>query len=82
MWLGDGTTPKGYQIGSTDCMCSRSFRARGAWLGRRPVSFLGETDLGRTGTAEWRRGPRGEFQAEGLVLAHLENTPVFKEESR
>lgn len=39
-----------------------------------------EMGVGRTGTVEWRRSARGKFQAEGLALAHLGNTPVFKEE--
>lgn len=34
---------------------------------------------GRTGTVVWQRAAGGEFQAESLVLAHLGNTPVFKE---
>lgn len=36
--------------------------------------------VGRIGTVRWRRGACGKFQAGSLVLAHLGNIPVCKEE--
>lgn len=79
IWLGDGTIYKKCQVRGTDYTCSRSCQAEGAGRDGRQVRLPEEMVLGRIGTVDWRKDVYGKFPAEGLLLAHLGNTLVFRE---